>query len=78
MKYRFDMTETRSFSVTYTVEADSIEEAREKAAIGDTVEEEETRAHGVQDRDIFEERGEVTDDEEDGDDDSSDPEPSTA
>jgi len=63
MMYKFDVTETRSFTVIYTVEADNLEEARKKAEIGDTVKEEEVRSHGVQSRDIFEELGTASDEE---------------
>lgn len=34
-----EVIETRTITVTYTVEADTIEEARNKIAIGETVEE---------------------------------------
>jgi uncharacterized protein YjiS (DUF1127 family) len=59
-RYKFDMIETRRHTVHYTVEAANLADARRKAEAGETVDEEEIKDLGVQDRDIFEELGEVT------------------
>jgi type II secretory pathway component PulF len=51
--YRFQAYETRTYDVEYVVEADTEEEAREKAEQGDTLSEETGRMTGVISRDIF-------------------------
>lgn len=50
--YTATVTETISREVSYRIEADSIEEAQEKAAIGDTESEETVRDNGVLDRQV--------------------------
>jgi len=52
--YRFAVTETRNFEVEYVVEAETEEEAREKAESGETVSEEEIGLTGVSDRYVAE------------------------
>lgn len=48
--YTVEVSEITSVSKKYTIEASSVEEAREKAAIGETVEEEKIGNNGVLDR----------------------------
>lgn len=54
-KFTFAVTETRNVEMIYEVEADTIEEAREKAEDGDTVAETEVSVTGVSDRYVGEE-----------------------
>lgn len=48
--FKFHVIETRNVEMIYYVEADSLEEAREKAESGDTTREEEVQFTGVTDR----------------------------
>jgi hypothetical protein len=48
-----EVTETITQTVRYIVEADSQEEAAEKASIGDTIDEEVIRTNGVLARDLI-------------------------
>lgn len=48
--FKFAVTETRNFEMHYAVEADLLDEARDKAAIGDTTFEAELGCTGVFDR----------------------------
>jgi hypothetical protein len=52
MEYTFNMIETRTYAVKYTVEADSREEAENMAVIGDTIDEEGETLLSVIDREI--------------------------
>lgn len=51
MLYKQAMVEHRIYDITYYVEANSIEEAKEKIAIGDTVKEEDEKLREVSNRD---------------------------
>lgn len=53
--FRFAMIETRIVEVEYRVEASSIDEAREKAERGETVDEIDWCVTGVSDRFVVEE-----------------------
>jgi hypothetical protein len=54
VKYTVDVVETVAISRTYVVEADNEAQAREKAGIGDTLEEYDAEMYGnVVDRDVF-------------------------
>ena len=55
--YEQEVIETRTYTVRYTVEADSIEEAERKVLSGDTIKEEELKCEGVQNRDTW---GDIT------------------
>lgn len=55
MQYKFMMIETRTYSVVYTVEADTTDEAWAKACSGDTISEDYARCDTVIDREVFEE-----------------------
>ena len=52
--FRFAVTETRNFDMEYVVVADTEEEARGRAEVGDTAEEIEIGCTGVSDRLIAE------------------------
>jgi hypothetical protein len=54
MIYEIEVIETRTYDVLYRVEADSPEEAREKAEMGETESEEELKCREVLDRTIWE------------------------
>jgi len=49
-EYKFNMIVLEAVSVEYTVEADSLEEAEEKALSGDTTYEETLGHIGIEDR----------------------------
>lgn len=54
MRFYADVVETQVIERTYVIEADSPEEARAKAEIGDTVEEwDGSRYPDVTDREVF-------------------------
>jgi hypothetical protein len=55
MKYRFLVSETRVYQIAYEVEADSLEEAIEKAENGETEKETDLRLEGVSNRNILKE-----------------------
>lgn len=65
MRYVFIVSEKRAYDVRYTVEADSLEEARERAERGETVDEfaGEDDRFDVVGREIIEELGEPEEDE---------------
>jgi hypothetical protein len=52
-RYKFDMIESRDFSVIYFVEAEDENEAYDKAFRGDTVEEIGAGEEGVTDRNVY-------------------------
>ena len=52
-EYRFVMVETRVYDVLYTVEADSLEEAREMAENGETERESDMKCREVLNRTIY-------------------------
>lgn len=52
--FKFAVTETRNYEMEYAVEADTLEEAQEKAEIGDTTLEVELGCSGVSDRMVAE------------------------
>jgi hypothetical protein len=58
-RFQQRVIETRTYTVLYTVEARNAEEAANKIAIGDTVEEVEEKCEGVQERDPWEDLVEV-------------------
>lgn len=51
-KYTLTVCEVREYQCTYTVEADSPEEAKELAALGETIDEYEDRCIGVTSREL--------------------------
>lgn len=51
-EFRFTVTETRTAQVLYMVEAETMNEAREKACTGDTTHTEELQSNGVTCREI--------------------------
>lgn len=54
MRYSVEVIETQAMSRTYIVEADSLEQAKGKAAIGDTVEEfDNPKCSEVTSREVF-------------------------
>lgn len=53
-QFKFAVTETRNFEMQYEVEADTLEEAREKAETGDTTFEVKLGCCGVADRFVAE------------------------
>jgi predicted RNA-binding protein with PIN domain len=67
-RYTVEVVEIRHVSVTYTVEADTAEEAIDKAAIGETVEEVESGIVSVAERSINSDREELERDAEEVDD----------
>lgn len=52
-EYVFRVRETRVYVVEYTVEADSLSDAHDKAEVGETVSESEDRLDGVTDREVI-------------------------
>lgn len=50
--WKVEVIEIRHVACLYSIEADTAEEAKEKAAIGETIDEEELKDHGVMDRHI--------------------------
>lgn len=58
--FTVNVIETRTYYVDYTVEADSPEDALEKALIGDTIAEDEVQLSGVSDRFATEDDVEAT------------------
>lgn len=54
-RFKQVVIETRTYQVEYIVEADDVEEAKNKIAIGDTVEENEIKCDGVTQRDPWDE-----------------------
>ena len=56
-EFKFSVTETRNFEMEYAVEAETLEEAMEKAEMGDTTFEVELGCNGVSDRLVGEQLG---------------------
>ena len=50
--YKLEVIESRSVLCLYTVEADSPQEAKQKAATGNTIAEEDIKNYGVLDRNV--------------------------